>query len=90
MDIGCLPRSRKLSTCKTSLGSACANHYFRSSPYNFNGVKVWCCTNGSMHVQLLEELYPAFSRPTPLDQAPSFGQAILSYPRPHPVHWWQH
>ncbi|KAG1772908.1 hypothetical protein EV702DRAFT_1245948 [Suillus placidus] len=47
-----------------------------------NGMKVWYCTGGPMHVQLLEELYQALSRPRPLDQAPSFGQAIPATPQP--------
>ncbi|KAG2340333.1 hypothetical protein BDR05DRAFT_1061680 [Suillus weaverae] len=47
-----------------------------------NGMKVWYCTGGPMHVQLLEELYQTLSRPPQLDQAPSFGQAIPATPQP--------
>ncbi|KAG1794309.1 uncharacterized protein BJ212DRAFT_660434 [Suillus subaureus] len=55
-----------------------------------NGMKIWYCINRSIHVQLLEELYQAFSRPTPLIQAPSFSQAILPHYRPRSVYWWKH
>jgi len=47
-----------------------------------NGIKVWHCTGGLMHVQMVEELYQASWRPTPLDQAPAFGQVIPVAPQP--------
>jgi translation initiation factor 2A len=47
-----------------------------------NGIKVWHCTGGLMHVQMVEELYQASWRPTPLDQAPAFGPTIPVAPQP--------
>jgi translation initiation factor 2A len=43
-----------------------------------NGMKVWHCTGGLMHVQLVEELYQASWRPTPLDQAPQPSTSVLT------------
>ncbi|KAG1815826.1 eukaryotic translation initiation factor eIF2A-domain-containing protein [Suillus variegatus] len=47
-----------------------------------NGIKIWHCTSGLMHVQLVDELYQASWRPTPLDQAPPFGATIPAAPQP--------
>ncbi|KAF9228912.1 translation initiation factor eIF-2A [Gyrodon lividus] len=47
-----------------------------------NGIKIWHATGPLVHVQAIEELYQASWRPTPVDQAPPFGQAIPSAPQP--------
>lgn len=47
-----------------------------------NGIKIWHCTGGLMHVQMIEELYQASWRSTPLDQAPAFGSTIPAAPQP--------
>ncbi|KIJ10832.1 hypothetical protein PAXINDRAFT_172050 [Paxillus involutus ATCC 200175] len=49
-----------------------------------NGIKVWHATGPLVHVQAIEELYQASWRPTPVDQAPPFGQAIPRAPQPAP------
>jgi translation initiation factor 2A len=49
-----------------------------------NGIKIWHCTGGLMHVQLIDELYQSSWRPIPVDQVPQFGQTIPSAPAPHP------
>ena len=49
-----------------------------------NGIKIWHCTGGLMHVQMIEELYQASWRPIPVDQVPQFGQTIPPAPAPHP------
>lgn len=49
-----------------------------------NGIKVWHCTGGLMHVESIDELYQASWRPIPVDQVPHFGQTIPPAPAPHP------
>ncbi|KAF9232046.1 eukaryotic translation initiation factor eIF2A-domain-containing protein [Melanogaster broomeanus] len=49
-----------------------------------NGIKVWHATGPLVHVQAIEELYQASWRPTPVDQAPAFGQTIAAAPQPSP------
>ncbi|KAF9653864.1 translation initiation factor eIF-2A [Thelephora ganbajun] len=49
-----------------------------------NGIKIWHCTGGLMHVESIDELYQASWRPIPVDQVPQFGQTIPSAPAPHP------
>ena len=49
-----------------------------------NGIKIWHCTGGLMHVKLIDELYQASWRPIPVDQVPPFGQTIPPAPAPHP------
>ena len=49
-----------------------------------NGIKIWHCTGGLMHVESIDELYQASWRPTSIDQVPQFGQTIPSAPAPHP------
>ncbi|KIK93037.1 hypothetical protein PAXRUDRAFT_829393 [Paxillus rubicundulus Ve08.2h10] len=48
-----------------------------------NGIKVWHATGPLVHIQAIEELYQASWRPTPVDQAPPFGQTMP--PAPHPA-----
>ncbi|KAG2066371.1 hypothetical protein BDR04DRAFT_1121217 [Suillus decipiens] len=47
-----------------------------------NGIKVWHCTDGIMHVLLVEELYQVSWRFAPLDQA---SQPSISVPTAKPV-----
>ena len=49
-----------------------------------NGIKVWHASGPLVHVQAIEELYQASWRPTPVDQAPPFGQSIAPAPKPSP------
>ncbi|KAJ6630332.1 eukaryotic translation initiation factor eIF2A-domain-containing protein [Mycena sp. CBHHK59/15] len=50
-----------------------------------NGIKIWHCTGGLMHVQAVEELYQASWRPTPVDKVAPFAQAQLPVaPAPSP------
>lgn len=49
-----------------------------------NGIKIWHCTGGLMHVESVDELYQASWRPIPVDLVPQFGQTIPSSPAPHP------
>ena len=49
-----------------------------------NGIKIWHCAGGLMHVELIDELYQASWRPIPVDQVPPFGQTIPPAPAPHP------
>ena len=49
-----------------------------------NGIKIWHCTGGLMHVESIDELYQASWRPITVDQVPQFGQTIPSAPAPHP------
>ncbi|KAG8217066.1 eukaryotic translation initiation factor eIF2A-domain-containing protein [Butyriboletus roseoflavus] len=49
-----------------------------------NGIKIWHASGPLVHVQAVEELYQASWRPTPVDQAPPFGQAITPAPQPSP------
>ena len=49
-----------------------------------NGIKIWHATGPLVHVQAVEELYQASWRPTPVDQAPPFGQTIPLAPQPSP------
>ena len=49
-----------------------------------NGIKVWHASGPLVHVQAVEELYQASWRPTPVDQAPPFGQTIPPAPQPSP------
>ncbi|KAG0701090.1 eukaryotic translation initiation factor eIF2A-domain-containing protein [Suillus ampliporus] len=47
-----------------------------------NVMKVWHYTSGLVHMHPVEELYQAWWRLTPLDQAPQFGQAIPATSQP--------
>ena len=49
-----------------------------------NGIKIWHASGPLVHVQAVEELYQVSWRPTPVDQAPPFGQTIPSAPQPSP------
>ena len=49
-----------------------------------NGIKIWHASGPLVHVQNVEELYRASWRPTPIDQAPPFGQTIPPAPQPSP------
>jgi translation initiation factor 2A len=49
-----------------------------------NGIKVWHASGPLVHVQAVEELYQVSWRPTPIDQAPPFGQTIPPAPQPSP------
>ncbi|KIJ63412.1 hypothetical protein HYDPIDRAFT_168589 [Hydnomerulius pinastri MD-312] len=50
-----------------------------------NGLKVWHAAGSLMHVQAVDELYQASWRPTPVDQAPPFGQTLPPAPQPSPT-----
>ena len=47
-----------------------------------NGIKVWYILGQLIHVQTCDELYQANWRPTPVDIAPQFPQAIPPAPAP--------
>ncbi|KAJ7712124.1 eukaryotic translation initiation factor eIF2A-domain-containing protein [Mycena maculata] len=47
-----------------------------------NGIKIYHCTGPLMHVQLVEELYQASWRPTPVDKVAPFAQALPPVPTP--------
>ncbi|KAJ7500388.1 eukaryotic translation initiation factor eIF2A-domain-containing protein [Mycena galericulata] len=47
-----------------------------------NGIKIYHCTGPLMHVQLIEELYQASWRPTPVDKVAPFAQALPAAPVP--------
>ncbi|KAG6375727.1 eukaryotic translation initiation factor eIF2A-domain-containing protein [Boletus reticuloceps] len=49
-----------------------------------NGIKIWHANGPLVHVQAVEELYQVSWRPTPVDQAPPFGQGIPPAPQPSP------
>lgn len=49
-----------------------------------NGIKIWHCAGGLMHIQSIDELYQASWRPIPVDKVPQFGQTIPAAPVPHP------
>ena len=49
-----------------------------------NGVKIWHCTGGLMHIETMDELYQASWRPIPVDQVAQFGQMMPPAPAPHP------
>lgn len=49
-----------------------------------NGIKIWHCTGGLMHIQSIDELYQASWRPIPVEQVPQFGQTMPPAPAPHP------
>jgi translation initiation factor 2A len=49
-----------------------------------NGIKVWHCSGPLLHVQMIDELYQAGWRPTPLDAVPAFPQGIPPAPAPAP------
>ncbi|KZT18898.1 translation initiation factor eIF-2A [Neolentinus lepideus HHB14362 ss-1] len=49
-----------------------------------NGIKIWHCSGPLMHVQMIEELYQASSRPTPIDSVPTFPQVVPPAPAPGP------
>ena len=49
-----------------------------------NGIKIWHCAGGLMHLESIDELYQASWRPIPVDQVPQFGQTIPPAPAPHP------
>ena len=49
-----------------------------------NGIKIWHCSGGLMHIESIDELYQASWRPIPVDQVPQFGQTIPPAPAPHP------
>lgn len=48
-----------------------------------NGIKIWHCAGGLMHVESIDELYQASWRPILVDQVPQFGQTIPPAPAPH-------
>jgi len=48
-----------------------------------NGIKIWHCAGGLMHLESIDELYQASWRPIPVDQVPQFGQTIPPAPAPH-------
>ncbi|KAJ6606067.1 eukaryotic translation initiation factor eIF2A-domain-containing protein [Mycena vulgaris] len=43
-----------------------------------NGIKIFHCSGALMHVQLVEELYQASWRPTPVDKVAPFAQALAA------------
>ncbi|TDL18883.1 translation initiation factor eIF-2A [Rickenella mellea] len=47
-----------------------------------NGIKIWHCTGPLLHVHLVEELYQASWRPTPIDSVAPFPQVIPTAPAP--------
>ncbi|KAJ7799425.1 eukaryotic translation initiation factor eIF2A-domain-containing protein [Mycena olivaceomarginata] len=47
-----------------------------------NGIKIWHCSGALMHVQLVEELYQASWRPTPVDKVAPFAQGLPAAPAP--------
>ncbi|KAJ7700725.1 eukaryotic translation initiation factor eIF2A-domain-containing protein [Mycena rosella] len=47
-----------------------------------NGIKIYHCTGPLLHVQLVEELYQASWRPTPVDKVAPFAQALPPAPAP--------
>lgn len=47
-----------------------------------NGIKIYHCSGALMHVQLIDELYQASWRPTPVDKVAPFAQALPSAPQP--------
>ncbi|KAF7791046.1 hypothetical protein EIP86_002006 [Pleurotus ostreatoroseus] len=47
-----------------------------------NGIKIWHCSGPVVHIQHIEELYQAGWRPTHVDLAPPFPQAIPPAPAP--------
>ncbi|KAF7295858.1 hypothetical protein HMN09_01129200 [Mycena chlorophos] len=47
-----------------------------------NGIKIYHCTGPLMHVQMVEELYQASWRPTPVDKVPAFTPALPPAPAP--------
>lgn len=49
-----------------------------------NGIKIWHASGPLVHMQAIEELYQASWRPTPVDQTPPFGPALLPAPQPSP------
>ncbi|KAJ7765703.1 eukaryotic translation initiation factor eIF2A-domain-containing protein, partial [Mycena metata] len=49
-----------------------------------NGIKIYHCSGALMHVQLIEELYQASWRPTPVDKVAPFAQALPTAPAPSP------
>lgn len=49
-----------------------------------NGIKIWHCTGPLVHVHMVEELYQACWRPTPVDKCPAFGQSMPLSPAPSP------
>ena len=47
-----------------------------------NGIRIWHCSGPLVHIQHVEELYQASWRPTHVDAAPPFPQAIPAAPAP--------
>ncbi|KAF7353882.1 Eukaryotic translation initiation factor 2A [Mycena venus] len=47
-----------------------------------NGIKIYHCSGGLMHVQLVEELYQASWRPTPVDKVAPFAAQLPAAPAP--------
>ncbi|KAI0035007.1 eukaryotic translation initiation factor eIF2A-domain-containing protein [Vararia minispora EC-137] len=47
-----------------------------------NGIKIWYILGQLVHVQMVDELYQAGWRPTPVDAAPAFPQVIPAPPTP--------
>ncbi|KAJ7237720.1 eukaryotic translation initiation factor eIF2A-domain-containing protein [Mycena haematopus] len=47
-----------------------------------NGIKIFHCSGPLMHVQLIEELYQASWRPTPVDKVAPFAPALPVAPTP--------
>ncbi|KAF7359064.1 Eukaryotic translation initiation factor 2A [Mycena sanguinolenta] len=48
-----------------------------------NGIKIYHCSGALMHVQLIEELYQASWRPTPVDKVAPFAPALPAAPAPN-------
>ncbi|KAJ6500809.1 eukaryotic translation initiation factor eIF2A-domain-containing protein [Mycena sanguinolenta] len=48
-----------------------------------NGIKIYHCSGPLMHVQLIEELYQASWRPTPVDKVAPFAPALPVAPTPN-------
>ncbi|KAJ7142141.1 eukaryotic translation initiation factor eIF2A-domain-containing protein [Mycena crocata] len=47
-----------------------------------NGIKIYHCSGPLVHVQLIEELYQASWRPTPVDKVAPFAAALPAAPAP--------
>ncbi|PPR05157.1 hypothetical protein CVT26_012243 [Gymnopilus dilepis] len=47
-----------------------------------NGIKIWHCSGPLVHVQMVDELYQASWRPTPVENVQPFPQAIPPAPAP--------
>lgn len=47
-----------------------------------NGIKIWHCSGPLVHVRMVEELYQASWRPTPVENVPPFPNQIPPAPEP--------